>query len=438
MNDLWSRGSRARRWLLVVEVISALILTALSLLAMVGAYQSWRGLVATVCLFAAFLLRRSSLRWTFVLAMAGGLLQLIEPHDFIMFGDLLYAPICAAFGVDRDARWRRTGLAGAVAAAVAPGVLLVPRLLLAEPSSPSPWAVVGLSAIFMGAAAVVSVGGWTWGYLRLQQRRQIEGAIAVQLSDAERLRLEQISAQSAFREQIAAEMHDVVGHSWAVVAAQADGARYALRTSPDAAEKALETIADLARTSITELREILRQLRYSEGVEGQVSTEQQAALVARMRDAGMTLDFTETGTPPASQTIRLTAHRLLTETLTNVLKHGDLRHPVHVCLAWHDGFTIDATNRVDPKSGGSGGTDGLGITGMRARARSLGGDVHVSTDAQTWTLHALVPGHDVDNTSNSENPSPLRPQSPHPATDPGVSTGLDARRPITSTPEEPS
>lgn len=374
---------------MAAETLFGLGLTGLSLGVTSSQHGSGWGVAASIALFVAFLVRRHTLRATFVLAAAAGVMQLFEPHAFIIFGDFLYAPICAEFGAHRDARVRRLGLAAAIVAAIAPAADIMPQLILGSPAPPHWATALGLCVMFAGAAAIVSVGGWAWGYLRLQQRLRVEAAIAAQLSDAERVRLEQTAAQSAFREQIAAEMHDVVGHSWAVVAAQADGARYAMRTSPEIAERALETIADVARTSITELREILRQLRYSEGVEGQIGAEQQSALLDRMRTAGMTIDFAEIGEPLASQQIRLTAYRALTEALTNALKHGDLRAPVHVRLEWRDGFTLDVENRVAASSRLPG--SGLGLVGLRDRARSLGGDLVTSLDGGTWRLRVDVP-----------------------------------------------
>lgn len=420
---------------MAAEGLFGLTLTGLSLSVMSGQQGSGWGVVATIALFVAFLVRRHTLRLTFVLAAAGGVMQLVDPHGFIIFGDFLYAPICAEFGVHRDARVRRLGLAAAVAAAVTPAAVIMPQLILDAPAPPHWATALGLCVMFAGAAAIVSVGGWAWGYLRLQQRLRVESAIAAQLSDAERVRLEQTAAQSAFREQIAAEMHDVVGHSWAVVAAQADGARYAMRTSPEIAERALETIADVARTAITELRQILRQLRYSEGVEGQIGAEQQSALLDRMRSAGMTIDFAETGEPPASQQIRLTAYRALTESLTNALKHGDLRAPVHVRLEWNSGFTLDVENRVAACSRLPG--SGLGIVGLRDRARSLGGDLVTTTDGGTWRVHVDVPdaGRARLETTGSAADTPVTPTHADPPSSKAMATEASSEA---RTADEPS
>lgn len=183
-------------------------------------------------------------------------------------------------------------------------------------------------------------------------------------------------------------MHDVVGHSWAVVAAQADGARYALESSPETAAQALDTIADIARTSITELRDILRQLRYSENDEGQATSAQQAELVRRMQHIGMDLHFAETGMPSESPALQQASYRLLCEALTNALKHGDLSEPVEARLRWTDGLTLDVENRIGAsRIPGS----GMGLDTMRERARLLGGFTDTREVRGRWLLHAHIP-----------------------------------------------
>lgn len=95
---------------MAAEGLFALALTGLSLSVMSGRNGSGWGVAASVAIFIAFLVRRHTLRLMFVLAAAGGAMQLVDPHAFIIFGDFLYAPICAELGVHRDARVRRLGL----------------------------------------------------------------------------------------------------------------------------------------------------------------------------------------------------------------------------------------------------------------------------------------------------------------------------------------
>ena len=110
------------------------------------------------------------------------------------------------------------------------------------------FAVAGSASL----AALVAGGGWAAGYVRWQSRARITAQVQAGLEQE--------------RTRIAADMHDLVAHTWAVVAAQADGARYALGSSSvdRKAEEALEVIADTARGSIADLRDLLAELRYEE------------------------------------------------------------------------------------------------------------------------------------------------------------------------------
>ena len=104
------------------------------------------------------------------------------------------------------------------------------------------------------AAAVVLLGGWVAGYVRWQRRDALRARVDARLQAAEERRLRDLVALERERVRIAADMHDVIAHSWAVVAAQADGARYTLRADPDRTEDALEVIGETARTAMTDVR----------------------------------------------------------------------------------------------------------------------------------------------------------------------------------------
>lgn len=120
---------------MAAEGLFALALTGLSLSVMSGRNGSGWGVAASVAIFIAFLVRRHTLRLMFVLAAAGGAMQLVDPHAFIIFGDFLYAPICAELGVHRDARVRRLGLITGAPFVLPRLVAIFGRLLGAGPDA---------------------------------------------------------------------------------------------------------------------------------------------------------------------------------------------------------------------------------------------------------------------------------------------------------------
>ena len=238
------------------------------------------------------------------------------------------------------------------------------------------FAVVGSAAL----AALVAGGGWAAGYVRWQSRARITAQVRAGLEQE--------------RARIAADMHDLVAHTWAVVAAQADGARYAL-DGPDGdrlAADALDVIAETARGSIGDLRNLLAELRYEQPEEprGQAAHD---ALLDRMRASGMTLVVTAHGEPSESGLVAVTAQRLLSEALTNALKHGDLSRPVELEEDWRDGYRLVVCNRVPHLAPGAPrplGT-GHGVAGMRERADLAGGRLVVVAEGDVWTVTATLP-----------------------------------------------
>ena len=361
------------------ESILLVLLGFTSLVA--GLTNPWPAVAAAVVMFAAVLLRHWRPKLAAGLALVAGLMQLIQWTAFNPVADLGFAPICYQLAVQRDSSARRLGLllAGLATACVA---IVMPL------RAPGPRTAADLVATGGAMGAVVAFGGWAGGFMRFQSRRAVEEQVAGRLAEADRRRLMDAYEQAQTRNRIAADMHDVVAHSWAVVAAQADGARYSLRTSPDRAEQALEVIGETARGAITDLRRILTQLRHAESDEGTIGPEQQQVVLDRMSASGMDLRFTETGERPTSSLLTLTAHRLLAESLTNALKHGDLSRPVTAILLWDKGFTLDIRNAIGATPGSG---TGHGILGMTERADLAGGQVTSRREGDQWVVRATVP-----------------------------------------------
>ncbi|MEO6511927.1 MAG: histidine kinase, partial [Nocardioides sp.] len=192
--------------------------------------------------------------------------------------------------------------------------------------------------------------------------------------------------QEQERGRIAADMHDLVAHSWAVVAAQADGARYVVRDDPDRAQDALSVIGDTARSAMDDVRVLLARLR-EPGAGHEPAAERPDALLTRMRSAGMDLHVSRHGDPVAGSLLEMTAQRVLTEALTNALKHGDLTRPVEVVEDWTDGLLL----RVDNSVGDGPPGEGHGLRGMAERLAVVGGTLTAGEHGHRWVVEAHVP-----------------------------------------------
>ncbi len=181
------------------------------------------------------------------------------------------------------------------------------------------------------------------------------------------------------RNRVARDVHDVVAHSLAVVIAQADGARYAAEKDPTTVGPALDAIAETARGALGEVRTLLHELRHTQGSAPVPGSSDVDALLDGFRALGLTVDVAHYGYQRAlGPATDLAVYRVVQESLTNALRHGDVAQPVTVDFDWGDhALAVVVTNALlgdgVPQVDGP----GHGIPGMRERAALAGGDFTV-------------------------------------------------------------
>lgn len=207
---------------------------------------------------------------------------------------------------------------------------------------------------------------------------------------AAQLQAEALAAEEQERVRIARDMHDIVAHSLAVVIAQADGARYAAAAKPEMATEALGTIAQTARSALSDVRLLLTQLRHRQGDGPQPTLADLETLFSQVRQAGVepriTVDPMPPGEPPGA--IQLAVYRILQEALTNAIRHGD--GSVDVRLSWlPDRVEIEVANRIGATAQPS--SSGHGLIGMRERAQLVGGSLHAGQEGEAFLVRASLP-----------------------------------------------
>jgi signal transduction histidine kinase len=378
--DLWGDADGLSRRRLLVDVASGMAFAGV-----VGLVQlqllPWTPLVA-VLLGAALAVRRLAPLAMAGLAVVASVLQ-VATGNVAVVACAAYVPLFWTLGSHRDGRLRRLGLASAGVAVVVAGVWSWSQ------SGDDTWRGRLFAGVaFAALTAVVVLGSWTIGYLRWQRRQAVQARADATLETVERRRLHDLYEQEQERGRIAADMHDLVAHSWAVVAAQADGARYVARTDPDRAQEALTVIGDTARSAMGDVRVLLSQLREQTGAGDPLSFERRDALVERMRASGMDLRLDRHGEPAPPGLLETTSRRVLTESLTNALKHGDLARPVEVTEDWRDGYRLRVANAVRNRERG----EGHGLLGMAERIALLGGTLTADRQGDQWVVDAHVPG----------------------------------------------
>ncbi len=310
-------------------------------------------------------------------------------------------------------RWaHRTAILGALV-----GSVVLATALLATGYTTDPTSAVRRSP---SSAAMTALAVWAAGLVRRARRE----TIVAWRDRAERLEVERDQqaqiATAAERARIAREMHDIVAHSLSVVVAQADGGRYAAQADPDAAGRALGTIAETGRAALSDMRRLLGVLRDDAGPVGAAGAV--GGRGARSRWPGWRFRWgcgrRGFGRAPCARRARarpprppargprhrapggddaverprvslvrmgtsrhlppgagLTAYRICQEALTNVLKHAGPDPSVTVLVQWSaNALTLEVTD--DGRGAAATGDGaGLGLLGMRERAAMFGGSV---------------------------------------------------------------
>jgi signal transduction histidine kinase len=190
------------------------------------------------------------------------------------------------------------------------------------------------------------------------------------------------------RLRIARDVHDVVGHSLAVITMQAGVALHLLdkerpaqaQAPPDRVAESLEAIKKTSREALAELRTTLEVFR-SDSEEPRSPSPGLArldALLDGLRAAGRDVTLVREGSddlPVVPAAVGQAAFRIIQESLTNVVRHAGAAHAT-VAVSRKAGMLTVEVSDNGPAS--SVPPDGNGIRGMRERARAVGGTLAVS------------------------------------------------------------
>lgn len=250
-----------------------------------------------------------------------------------------------------------------------------------------PW-LVGLALRFSSSAAASQASQEVAEQQAARAQRESE-----QAREIARLQEEQA--------QLARDVHDVVGHSLAVILAQAESAQFLDEADTDRLKVSMRNIADSARSSLRDVRHVL--------MSGPEATDpgELHELVEGVRASGHEVRFEEAGSPrPLPPELATVAYRVLQEMLTNAIRHGQRESPASVELHWGGAdLRIEVANVVGAPATVTGpetmaetmadDAGGHGIDGMRRRLESVGGRLDVrrrqADDQGTFTATAWVP-----------------------------------------------
>ncbi|WP_060575709.1 MULTISPECIES: ATP-binding protein [unclassified Pseudonocardia] len=192
------------------------------------------------------------------------------------------------------------------------------------------------------------------------------------------------------RLRVARDLHDVVAHHVSAIAVQAGAARMA--ADPAVRAEAVAHVAESGRRVAEALPELEGLTPDPHGVP--LDAAGVAELVGPSRVAGLPVTVSVEGTPPADTgDAELFAQRILTESLTNALRHAG-RSGTRVRVVHREPVLEVEISDDGPVPGHrpDGQGSGLGLVGMRERVELLGGTLHAGPgDGAGWTVHAVLP-----------------------------------------------
>lgn len=257
-------------------------------------------------------------------------------------------------------------------------------------------AVVSLVPLTIVVLPGIELDGWPYW---------TGGAVLTWFSVEQSLRLQQLVAELAAtrdrlarqavlleRRRIAAEMHDLVGHSLGVILLHVTGARRRVDDDPKAARDALAQAEEVGRASLAEMRRTAAALR-DEADDPTAPTPglgDVPTLVARTREAGAQVALEHDGDLVGVEPIiGLAAYRVVQESLANAGRHA-AGTQVRVCVrVLTDAVEVEVADRGGGRA--SSARPGVGIAGMRERVEALGGRFSAGPTGSGWRVHADVP-----------------------------------------------
>ena len=353
---------------IAVAVVPPLLLAGLLVGVTVGESHAWSGahgidvagLVLVAASALALALRRVTPIGAYVVSTLFVCAFLGTGHPP---GPIFVAPFLGLVVVITTARrrdWIAAAIAGAAALSLAHGI-----------GSGWSYAEAIFAAVWLIAAAAVGAG--------IGARRRFTREVQARMQLAERSREEEARRRMAEeRLQIAREMHDVVGHSLAVISLQAGVADHLLDSRPDEVRRAITAIRTVSKEALADLRVELALLRGNGSQSGErapaPTLHQLSELVSRMREAGLAVDLDAAASDRrVPDIVAAAAYRIVQESLTNVVRHAG--PAAHARVRIRETETALEVEVVDDGAGAAVSTaDGDGVNGMRERAIALSGE----------------------------------------------------------------
>lgn len=192
---------------------------------------------------------------------------------------------------------------------------------------------------------------------------------AAQLSvELQQSRRQIVTSREEERRRLRRDLHDGLGPVLASVALQADTARDLVDSDPTETKAILSSIMDQAQTAVTDVRQLVYELRPPALDELGLAGALRQAFNAYQHQLEIQFEVAEL--PPLPAAVEVAAYRIVQEAVNNVVKHARASHCTVTIGADGGLLLIIADNGVGIKETA---TTGVGLISMKERATELGG-----------------------------------------------------------------
>jgi signal transduction histidine kinase len=215
---------------------------------------------------------------------------------------------------------------------------------------------------------------------------------AVLLSqELQRSRERLVAAREEERRRLRRDLHDGLGPILTAVTLKADAARSALDTTPDRADALLADLRGDAKQAIGDLRRVVYNLRPAAldelGLVGALGEQ-----VDRFTRQGLTIRLdAPAGLPVLPAAVEVATYRIITEALTNVVRHAHAHHVAITIAVDGDLFLSVDDDGAAHSANGDGWRPGLGLQSMVERAAELGGTLQAGPTETGGRVDARLP-----------------------------------------------
>jgi signal transduction histidine kinase len=232
---------------------------------------------------------------------------------------------------------------------------------------------------------------YTGAEKRLLAALALQVAVVVRAHDLTRAlegeRDKVVSATEMERDRLRADLHDGLGPSLSGVNLGLQALSDALDGADNIAATALlARIRDEVSLAFAEVRRIIDGLRPT--TLDTIGLREAIQRHATALSAVMPVAVDIPDLPPLPSQVETAAYRITTEALTNAVRHSDAHHVMVTLRARDASLRITV---VDDGCGVGTATAGFGLTSMRRRAETLGGDLEIDSVNSGTTVIATLP-----------------------------------------------